>query len=82
MWFKNPFDEVESVSDNVYEVYRLRTVDEWHREGAYSRNRGKKEELKKKNRVLLSKRCLAILATLSPTMRRDRDKRRVSSTRR
>ena len=44
MWLKNPFDEVESVSDDVCEVYKLRTVDERRHEGAYCRNWGKKEE--------------------------------------
>ena len=54
MWFKNPFDEVESVSDNVCEVYRLRTVDERRCEGAYCRNWGRKENLKKENRGYLA----------------------------
>jgi len=46
----NPSDEVESVSNNVCKVYKLRTADEWHHKGAYCWNWGKKEELKKENK--------------------------------
>ena len=54
MWLRNPFDEVESVSDDVYEVYRLRTVDERRREGAYLSKRGKEREVEERNRGYLA----------------------------
>jgi len=54
MWLKNPFDEVESVSDDVCEVYKLRTVDERRREGAYLSKQGKGREIEERNRGYLA----------------------------
>ena len=54
MWFKNPFDEVESVSDDVCEVYKLRTVDEQRHEGAYLSKWGKGREIEERNRDYLA----------------------------
>ena len=54
MWLKNPFDEVESVSDDVCKVYKLRTVDERRREGAYLSKQGKGREIEERNRGYLA----------------------------
>ena len=50
----NPSDKVESVSDNVCKVYRLRTADERHREGAYLAKRGKEREIEERDRDYLA----------------------------